>query len=164
MSKNHKEKQKTGVRRGQRVKSDQPATGLTPEETAECQRLRAIWESRRRELRLTQETMAARLNMSQSNFSHFLLGRQKLNAELIIKAAEELQFKPGRVRREMASLDGSFYDRDAPAAPGAIAVAPPQRRLTPDDESLIDEFNKLFSSDQRIVRGLIKSLPKKEES
>lgn len=110
---------------------------LTPEEQAECSRLKAIYSLKRRELGLTQESLAACLDMSQAGLSMYLNGRNAINLEFAFKIARLLNvavsdFSP----RIAAELSG-------PGAAGKVVAAiwdeSKQRPFRPDpvaDENL----------------------------
>lgn len=53
---------------------------LTPDKKDECLRLKALFNSRKQELGLTQEKLAHALEMNQSSVSHYLNGVNPLNA------------------------------------------------------------------------------------
>lgn len=53
---------------------------LTPDKKEECLRLKALFNSRKSELGLTQEKLAHALEMNQSSVSHYLNGVNPLNA------------------------------------------------------------------------------------
>lgn len=86
---------------------------LTEEELRECAALNAIYKSRKKELRLTQEQIAIEglKASSQSAASHYLTGRNALNAEAAAVFSRYLQvpvekFSP-RLAREIAALANS---------------------------------------------------------
>ncbi|EMI4892888.1 LexA family protein [Pseudomonas aeruginosa] len=68
---------------------------LPPEKQAECAALKAIYQQKRHELGLTQEGIARRLGITQGSLSHYLNGRNALNAEFAVKIAELLQVAVG---------------------------------------------------------------------
>lgn len=64
---------------------------LPPEKKEECLRLKAIFESKKKELGLTQEKLAHLLDMNQSSVSHYLNGVNPLNANIAVAFAEILK-------------------------------------------------------------------------
>ncbi|MEE4752850.1 S24 family peptidase [Pseudomonas alliivorans] len=64
---------------------------LPPEKKEECLRLKAIFESKKKELGLTQEKLAHLLEMNQSSVSHYLNGVNPLNANVAVAFAEILK-------------------------------------------------------------------------
>ncbi|WP_444923472.1 S24 family peptidase [Microbulbifer sp. DLAB2-AF] len=71
---------------------------LTPEEKASTQRLRDIWDKRRKVLGLTQEKAAHLLGWSsQSAVGAYLQGRIPLNTDATIKFAELLEVEPAEI-------------------------------------------------------------------
>ncbi|WP_010325444.1 LexA family transcriptional regulator [Marinobacterium stanieri] len=66
---------------------------LPPEERADNDRLKAIWNSKKAELRLNQELLADAMEMGQSAVSHYLNGYNRLNAKAATKFASVLQVK-----------------------------------------------------------------------
>lgn len=55
---------------------------LPPDRKEECLRLKAIFDSKKKELKLTQEKLAHLLEMNQSSVSHYLNGVNPLNASV----------------------------------------------------------------------------------
>lgn len=82
---------------------------LTEVEAAECAELKAIYNARKKELKLTQDELGERLGgIGQSGVSHYLNGVNALNAAAAAGFARELQipvaqFSP-RLAAEIASL------------------------------------------------------------
>jgi phage repressor protein C with HTH and peptisase S24 domain len=63
---------------------------LTPDKKEECLRLKALFNSRKSELGLTQEKLAHALEMNQSSVSHYLNGVNPLNAAVAASFARIL--------------------------------------------------------------------------
>lgn len=63
----------------------------TPEELKECQKLNDIYESKKSELNITQEAIAAEMGISQPGVGHYLKGRNPLNIGAAIKFASILK-------------------------------------------------------------------------
>jgi phage repressor protein C with HTH and peptisase S24 domain len=66
---------------------------LPPEERADNDRLKAIWNSKKAELRLNQELLADAMDVGQSAVSHYLNGYNRLNAKAAARFAEVLKVK-----------------------------------------------------------------------
>ena len=64
---------------------------LSAEQRAECERLKAIFVSKKSELALSQQSLADRMDMSQSAISHYFNGRNALNTQVALSFAEHLQ-------------------------------------------------------------------------
>ncbi|MEX7116411.1 helix-turn-helix domain-containing protein, partial [Pseudomonas aeruginosa] len=64
---------------------------LPPDRKDECLQLKAIFNSRKRDLGLTQEKLAHLLGINQSSVSHYLNGVNPLNAQAAAAFAEILQ-------------------------------------------------------------------------
>lgn len=69
-----------------------PAQPLSADQKADAARLKAIYESKKRELRLTQDTLASACGWeSQGTVSQYLNGKIPLNLDAALKFAEKLQ-------------------------------------------------------------------------
>ena len=66
-------------------------------------RLRAIWESKKQELKLTQVTVADEIGTSQSAISQYLNGTIALNTDAVIVFAKLLQCEPKDIRPVLGS-------------------------------------------------------------
>lgn len=92
----------------------------TASKEQDSERLRAIWERRKAEWKLTQETFAERVGMSQGFFNHLLQGRKPINYEHLTALASELQVKPEEISPAVAarlkSLSAGLpvFERPAP--------------------------------------------------
>ena len=72
-----------------------PKNPLTSDEVEAARRLRRIWDSKRRELGLTQEKVAHLCEWStQGAFGHYLNKKNALNVEAVIKLSCALQVSP----------------------------------------------------------------------
>ena len=67
---------------------------ITTADKDAARRLRAIWESKKQELKLTQVTVAEEIGTSQSAISQYLNGTIALNTDAIIVFAKLLQCEP----------------------------------------------------------------------
>jgi len=107
---------------------------LTAEELAECAALKAIYNAKKKELRLAQDELGERLGgMSQSAVSHYLNGINALNPTVAAGFARELKvqvsdFSP-RLAAEIAQL--------AAAAEHSNVAPAPQPRREPREYPLI---------------------------
>lgn len=107
---------------------------LTAEELAECAALKAIYNAKKKELKLAQDELGERLGgMSQSAVSHYLNGINALNPTVAAGFARELKvqvsdFSP-RLAAEIAQL--------AAAAEHSNVAPAPQPRREPREYPLI---------------------------
>ncbi|KPB92867.1 putative phage repressor [Pseudomonas syringae pv. maculicola] len=76
---------------------------LTPEEKAECARLKSIYMRKRADLGLTQEALAEQLNMSQAGLSMYLNGRNAINLEFAFKISRLLEVAVGEFSPRIAA-------------------------------------------------------------
>ncbi|HEI8949225.1 TPA: helix-turn-helix domain-containing protein [Morganella morganii] len=63
---------------------------LTTEQLADCRRLKALYESKKKELGITQQSIADILNISQGAVGHYLNGRNALNLQTASVFATQL--------------------------------------------------------------------------
>lgn len=63
---------------------------LTTEQLADCRRLKALYESKKKELGITQQSIADILNISQGAVGHYLNGRNALNLQTASVFAAQL--------------------------------------------------------------------------
>lgn len=81
-----------------------PKRSLDPQEQAAADRLRAIWDSQKRTLGLTQESVAFEFGWKQqSAVSQYLNGAIPLNVGALLKFSEKLGVKPSEIYPEMAA-------------------------------------------------------------
>ncbi|PHM73664.1 LexA family protein [Xenorhabdus kozodoii] len=66
---------------------------LTTEQLAEAARLKEIFESKKDQLGITQETLAEEIGKTQGAISHYLNGKNPLNLEMAIFFAKKLKVK-----------------------------------------------------------------------
>ena len=78
------------------------AMGKT-EQQADADRLRAIWNRRKTEWKLTQEVFAERVGMGQAFFNHLLHGRKPLNYEHLTTLAAALKTRPEDISPSLAA-------------------------------------------------------------
>ncbi|MES4613565.1 LexA family transcriptional regulator [Ewingella sp. CoE-038-23] len=81
---------------------------LTTEQLEDAKRLKALYESKKKELKVTQYTIADELGISQGAVGHYLNGRNALNAKIAASFAKVLEisiadFSP-KLAKEASSL------------------------------------------------------------
>lgn len=82
-----------------------PRRDLTPAERDAADNLKRIWEEKRQRLDLTQERAAERLGWTtQGAVSHYLNGRNPLNADAILRFASLLDVDPREIDPAIAEL------------------------------------------------------------
>lgn len=84
---------------------------LTPAQILEAQRLKAIYEAKKKELGVTQQSIADALEISQGGVGHYLNGRNALNASVAAVFAKQLQvdvseFSPS-LSKEIAEMSAA---------------------------------------------------------
>jgi Helix-turn-helix. len=114
-----------------------------PEDT---NRLRAAWDRKKKELRLTQEIAADLLGFdSQATVSHYLNGRAPLNTDAALKFAALLKIKPEELRPDLIDMlnyvraSGTFDENFSGTG---------WRVVTPEQAQLLDIFDKLPESER----------------
>ncbi|WP_438307273.1 LexA family transcriptional regulator [Pseudomonas guariconensis] len=81
---------------------------LPPDRKEECQRLKAIFDGKKKELKLTQEKLAHLLGINQSSVSHYLNGVNPLNASVAAAFAKILGVSVWDFSPRLAELMESF--------------------------------------------------------
>ena len=76
---------------------------ITDADKDAAKRLRAIWESKKQELKLTQTSIADEIGTSQSAISQYLNGTIALNTDAVIVFAKLLQCEPKDIRPVLGS-------------------------------------------------------------
>jgi len=76
---------------------------ITDADKDAAKRLRAIWESKKQELKLTQVTVADEIGTSQSAISQYLNGTIALNTDAVLVFAKLLQCEPKDIRPVLGS-------------------------------------------------------------
>lgn len=75
---------------------------LTPEESADAARLRALYEAKKKPLRLTQESLATLMGFqTQGAVSQYMLGRVPMNNEVVVRFAYHLEADPREIRPDI---------------------------------------------------------------
>lgn len=78
---------------------------ITDKDRENTQRLRAIWDNKKRELNLTQVKVKDRFGAADNSFiSQMLTGRVALNKPMILTWAEVLQVDPARIDPELSTF------------------------------------------------------------
>lgn len=89
---------------------------LPPEKKDECQRLKAIFNSKKNELGLTQEKLAHALEMNQSSVSHYLNGVNPLNASVAASFAKILRVEVSEFSERLAEEIAKIAEAVGPQA------------------------------------------------
>lgn len=76
---------------------------LSAEEQAAAVRLKAIWDSKKKPLKLTQQRFADTQGWTQSNVNHYLNGRAPLNRSAVLLFATALKVDPKTIYPELFS-------------------------------------------------------------
>lgn len=132
---------------GANAKAPTKRRALTPAELEEARQLRSIYESKKRELRLTQEKLAELMGFgTQGAVSQYLRGRIPMSNEVLLKFAYHLEFNPCEIRpdifEDLPLRDIEMDDLDNRALHWARRFA----RLSEDDqkalEALLDRLDR----------------------
>jgi len=97
---------------------------LTPEQLQDADRLKAIYDSKKKELGLSQETLASKLGISQSAVAQIFSGKNALNLKRAFEFAEILKvpvedFSPSMASEAKQLTTGSNVTFLGPYTPGA---------------------------------------------
>ncbi|EHK2735212.1 helix-turn-helix transcriptional regulator [Salmonella enterica] len=128
---------------------------LTAEQLEDAKRLRALYESKKKSLKVTQQKIADELDVSQGAIGHYLTGRNALNIQAASAFARFLEvsiseFSPS-LAREAASLSqvanspATHKPEDSLPPPSEWTPVSPWDRNTPlnDDEIEIPFFKSI---------------------
>lgn len=88
-------------------------TPLTPEQQADAARLKALYESKKKELGLTQYTIADHLGISQGAVGHYLNGRNPLNVPIASEFASLLKVSVGDFSPSLAQTISQYLINNA---------------------------------------------------
>lgn len=100
-------------------------------------RLRSIWKRKKKELSLTQEKAAGVLGFStQGAVSQYLNGKVPLNVENALKFSAMLEVDPVEINPQLEGLLRHVRN-------GSPAVMEVDRKLTPEQQELLDIFATL---------------------
>lgn len=94
---------------------------LTQEEQDECAKLKALFESKKDALGLTQATAAEAIGMGQSGFGNYLRGVNALNLEFSIKAASVLICEISDFSPRLAKEHSAYFTRSSNTVQEPIA-------------------------------------------
>ena len=127
---------------------------LTDEQLRESDRLKALFEGKKRELGLTQEKIAAELGdgVTQGAVSHFLNRRTALNLEAAVVFARLLKVPVSEFSERLAS-DISRLCEDNLSAHGAEPSHSCPNDLQPSSELLSEDFTFIEQYDARAAAG-----------
>ncbi|MGE0383453.1 MAG: XRE family transcriptional regulator [Gammaproteobacteria bacterium] len=93
---------------------------MTPDESADAERLRTIWQqARRAHVISSQEEMASRCGWTQGAFSQYLVGRVPLNLDAALKIARELRVQVADISPRLAAKLPASTEPKRPAKPSA---------------------------------------------
>lgn len=81
-----------------------PPRQLTAEEKEDAERLRHIWQMKRRQLQLSQESAAAECGWTQGMFWQYLNARRALNLGAVLKLSRVLQVRPDEISPRLTIL------------------------------------------------------------
>ncbi len=73
---------------------------FTPADAAAHKRLRALWDAKAKELRLTQDKVAKQWGVTQGTVSHYLTGRAALGRVATLQFARLLRVPPEDIRND----------------------------------------------------------------
>lgn len=100
---------------------------LTDEELAECRALKELFESKKKGLKLTQDSVGGMMGISQSAVGHYLHGRNALNLQAAVKFANILQVAVGQFSQRLAQ-ELSLYN-STPIEEHVITETPTNFRI-----------------------------------
>lgn len=141
-----------------------PAQPLTPEQKADADRLKDIYEAKKEALGLTQDTLAAHCGWSsQGSVSQYLNGKIPLNLPAAIKLASALHCHVQDFSHQLAK---ALYLADTPPPPPSLnEPEPPSRVLTMPDPPAVVAVVRLMRAmsdgDRREVLGYVKAVANK---
>lgn len=106
---------------------------LTTEETAESQRLKAIFEAKKKALGISQQTTGDSMGISQAAVGHYLNGRNPLNLNAAHHFAEILNCSIKDFSPRLAAEATRYMVREETSTYSNLEAAaqPPQTRLAP---------------------------------
>ena len=122
-----------------------------PSQDDAATRLRSIWDSKKRELGLTQEEAGARMGMTQGAVWQYLNGRIQLNTAAALKFARLLEVSPSEILGddwfdELANTQPKDKPSDLPLSERERIVVELMRWLT--DQEQVDLVRSLEESKQ----------------
>lgn len=123
----------------------------SPTDIEAARRLRREWDSRKKQLGLTQEKAAKALECTQQNIQQYLSGTIPLGMEMTIKFAILLKIKPYEIRPEMKNT----MDRLGPIM--AQSDNEPIE-LSQDELEWVQLLRQLSPEEQRVMRRAVAAL------
>lgn len=81
---------------------------LTTEQLRDAERLKALYESKKKELKITQYTIADALGISQGAVGHYMNGRIALNVPAVTALARVLNVSPAEISPSLAKEIGEY--------------------------------------------------------
>ena len=82
---------------------------ITPEDLRAAERLQSIWARKRSELKLTQESAADRLGITQGGFNQYLHGKIALNARMVFLVSKLLEVHPSEIRDDFDFSPAGYF-------------------------------------------------------
>lgn len=130
---------------------------LTPREQNAAKRLAEIWNKKKTELGLTQETAADRCGWgTQGAFYQYVAGKIPLNLKATLKIAEVLQVTPGEIFPELVQMiPRQLHANDAP---GAYRTQKEVGALSKEEEMLVKKYRQLQSKERTQAQAVIDAL------
>ncbi|MFS1583929.1 MAG: helix-turn-helix domain-containing protein [Candidatus Arsenophonus phytopathogenicus] len=118
---------------------------LTPEQLEDCKRLKALFDSKKKELKLTQQFLADELDISQGAVGHYVNGRNSLNVKVVCVFSKLLRVDPKDISPSIAEEIKEISELIK-------------------DQGCNKKNNKFYQLDsiQEEILELIKNLPKNE--
>lgn len=115
---------------------------LTPQEREEALKIRSIYEAKKRELRLTQETLAEKMGFgTQGAVSQYMQGRIPMSNEVLLRFAYHLEFDPCDLRPDIfEKIPLSNIDTSAGLDKEALTWARQFARLREEDRKYLMEL------------------------
>lgn len=113
---------------------------LTGSEVAESRKLKRLFNARKRELGLTQESLGALMGTTQGAVSHYLNGRARISDYTLLRFAHHLKIDPEEIR------------------PGIIARMPrvnDPKGVSDRAMQFAREFDELPEADQEMIARLL---------
>jgi len=119
---------------------------LSKAELAECSRLKSIWESKKDELGLTQETLGALLGMSQGAVTQYLNGHTRIGDLTLFKFAYHIKFDPEDVRPKFYANHPELRPHDSePLSQDDLSLLEKVRRISELDDDSANAIESLLS-------------------
>lgn len=131
---------------------------LTPREQNAAKRLAEIWNKKKTELGLTQETAAHRCGWeTQGAFYQYVAGKIPLNLKATLKIADVLQVAPGEIFPELVQM----IPRQLHVNDDTLGVYRTQKEvgaLSKAEEILVKKYRQLQSKERAQAQAVIDAL------